>query len=261
MMYGAIIGDIAGSRFEFNNIKHKNFETLCNECYFTDDTVATIAIADAIKKSKENGTDVKEEAIKSLKTLGKKYPNVGWGWMFYHMWLKSIHPEPYNSFGNGSAMRISAAAWMAESEIEAIELAVNATVITHNHAEGIKGAIATTLMIYRAIHGASKEELMKTAEEFYDMDFTLDEIRDTYEHSEACQDTLPQAFEAFFEGEDFEDVIKNAIALGGDSDTIAAIAGSVAEAYYGVPHDLKEKAMELLTPELRKMVEEMEVTV
>ena len=259
MMYGAIIGDIAGSRFEFNNIKTKEFETFTDDCFFTDDTVATIAVALALKVSEGGEWEGLKEATKcTLGQLGMRHPNVGWGWKFYHEWLKSPDKKPYYSFGNGAAMRVSPVAWVARSEEEASKLAHDVTCITHNHPEGLKAAEVVTKLIWMARHGSNKDEIYMVARQYYNIDFTLDDIRPVYLHSEASQDTVPESIVAFLDSTDFEDAIHNAISIGGDSDTIAAIAGSIAEAYYGVPEWMKEVALKYLTPDLRNLVEKLD---
>lgn len=260
MMYGAIIGDIAGSRFEFNNHRSKDFETFTDECFFTDDTITTIAVALALDVSKSGGYRGLDDAAKSaIRSIGRRYPGAGWGGMFYD-WIFN-NPEPYNSFGNGAAMRVSPVAWVAKSTKHLKLLSYKVTKISHNHPEGIKGAEATAMMIYQAIHGATMQELEQTARSYYNIDFTLDEIRDTYQFDETCQNSVPQAFRAFIESTGFEDCIHNAISIGGDSDTIAAIAGSIAEAYYGVPGELQDKALTYLTPELQDMFIRLEYNI
>ncbi len=238
-LLGAIIGDISGSRFEFNNIKNKNFTFLTKDCFFTDDTVMTLAVAKSLCSYDKtiDRKEIKRSIIGSMHNLGEKYPDCGYGGHF-KVWIKNKEMTPYNSFGNGSAMRVSPVAWVAESLEEAEELAKITAEITHNHSEGIKGAVATAGSIFLARNGASKKEIMQYMSNYYDLDFTLDEIRPTYSFSEICQTSVPQAFKAFLEGESFEDVIRSAISIGGDSDTIAAIAGSIAECYYEIDETL-----------------------
>ena len=249
-MIGAIIGDIVGSRFEFHNHKSKEFDLFTDECFFTDDTVMTLAVA----KSLMDGTDV----VKEMKRLGQLYPGAGWGAGFGR-WLFSDSNEPYYSFGNGAAMRVSAAAYVAGSITEAIVLSRKVTEVTHDHPEGIKGAEAVTVAIYCALHGWNKEQIKGAIKQFYyDIDFTLDEIRDSYKFNETCQGSVPQALEAFFESENFEDAIRNAISIGGDSDTIAAITGSVAEAYYGVPAWIRDRALDFLDVSLGAILYDFE---
>lgn len=249
-MLGAIIGDVVGSVYEWNNIKIKDFELFKPNCFFTDDTVMTVAVAKALivtrekqAKSKEK-ISFKKELVKQMQEFGRKYPNSGYGGMF-SCWLMSDDPQPYNSFGNGSAMRVSPCGYIAVDLDEALELAKASAEVTHNHPEGIKGAQAVAAAIFLARCNKSKEEIKQYIEEhFYTLDKTLDEIRPTYTFNETCQETVPQAIQAFLESMDFEDAIRNAISLGGDSDTLAAITGSIAWAYYrefGCPIDSELK--------------------
>ena len=254
-MIGAIIGDIVGSIYEFNNIKTKDFQFFQDEMFFTDDSVMTIAIAKALD---ERG-DVGENSIKWMRKLGAKYPHSGYGGRFYE-WLFDESMGPYGSYGNGSAMRVSSVGWKADSEEQVRELSRKVTEVTHNHPEGLKGAEATAMCVYHLLDGMEKDELRKMVNrDYYKLDFTLDGIRDKYEFNESCQGTVPQAIEAFLESTDFEDAIRNAISIGGDSDTLAAITGALAEAHYGVPDSIRAKAEETLTPELRRMLHEIEV--
>lgn len=254
MLYGAIIGDIVGSRFEFNNHKSKKFELFTPMNDFTDDTVMTIAVATALKEERIcNFKHLEEQTIYWMKKFGKEFPNRGYGGMFgkwlYTPWMV----EPYNSFGNGAAMRVSACAYYAKSLEEAKELSKKVTAVTHNHPEGIKGAEATTVAIYMALMGKSKEDIKRVIErDYYDLSFTLDEIRKDYLFDETCQNTVPQAIVAFLESENFEDAIRNAVSIGGDSDTIAAITGSIAEAFYGVPKWMEREADKYIEPIYRK---------
>jgi ADP-ribosylglycohydrolase len=199
---------------------------------------------------------LKSMTIRYMQKIGRKYPHCGYGGMF-GQWIFSDNPKPYYSFGNGAAMRISPVGFIAPTEDEARKLSETITAVTHNHKEGIKGAEATVISIYMAKHGASKEEIrQKINEDYYNLNFTIDEIRDTYEFNETCQETVPQAIVAFLESDSFEDAIRTAISVGGDSDTLAAITGSIAEAYYGVPEDIKEKALTYLDTELRSIYDE-----
>lgn len=253
-MIGAIIGDIVGSRFEWNNIKSKDFDLFTAGCFFTDDSVMTIAVADALIRAKSNLEILSEYAVESMQLIGRPFPDCGYGGSFYH-WMYSDNPKPYGSYGNGAAMRVSACGFAAKSLEEAKALSKAVTEVTHNHPEGIKGAEATAVAIYLARSGYSIEEIQQhISTKYYPMDFTLDEIRDTYEFNETCQDTVPQALKAFFESLDFEDAIRNAISIGGDSDTLAAITGGIAEAYYGVPQDIKDKALNYLDEDLLQIV-------
>ena len=253
-MIGAIIGDIVGSRFEWNNIKSKDFDLFSAGCFFTDDSVMTIAVADALIRAKGNLDILSEYAVESMQLIGRPFPDCGYGGSFYH-WMYSDNPKPYGSYGNGAAMRVSACGFAAKSLEEAKALSKAVTEVTHNHPEGIKGAEATVVAIYLARSGYSIEEIQQhISTKYYPMDFTLDEIRDTYEFNETCQDTVPQALKAFFESLDFEDAIRNAISIGGNSDTLAAITGGIAEAYYGVPQDIKDKALNYLDEDLLQIV-------
>ncbi|UWG99299.1 ADP-ribosylglycohydrolase family protein [Dehalobacter sp. DCM] len=272
-MIGAIIGDIVGSRFEFNNYKAKDFELFTDQCRVTDDSIMTLAVAKAIMETEkitrtpfdadrdDSGyyAVLGEMAVKTMQEIGRKYPNCGYGGMF-NRWLFSHTPQPYNSFGNGAAMRISPAGFTATSEIEAKELAATITKVTHNHAEGIKGAIAVAVAIFMAAHSGTKEAIReKITTHYYPLNFTIDQIRATYEFNPTCQATVPQAIEAFLESVSFEDAIRLAVSLGGDSDTLAAIAGAISEAYYGVPEEMKEKALTYLDDDLRAIYEEWDV--
>ena len=246
-MLGAIYGDIVGSVFEFNNIRTKDFELFSEKSKFTDDTVMTLAVAKALvifdemtreencldAPSKNNLSYFKEILISDMHTLGDKYPNAGYGGRF-RFWLREKKTKPYGSYGNGSAMRVSPVAWYANSLEECLGFAKASAEITHNHPEGIKGAVVTAGATYLARTGATMDEIKAFVEKYYKIDFTLDEIRPTYEFNETCQDTVPEAMQAFFESTSFEDAIRNAISIGGDSDTLAAITGAVAEAYYGM---------------------------
>ena len=250
-MIGAIIGDIVGSRFEFNNHRSTEFEFFHPECTFTDDTVMTIAVADAIMSNRPFGEVMHE--------YGRNNPRRGYGGRFYN-WLLSKEPKPYNSFGNGSAMRVSPCAYLAKGNREqALTWATASAVCTHNHPEGVKGAMAITDCILMAQARRPKEEIRELAEKLYgyDMNFTIDEIRPRFGFNETCQKTVPQAIECFLESHDFESAIRIAVSLGGDSDTIANITGGIAEAYYGVPEEMKATALSMLPEEMQKVVNEM----
>lgn len=252
-MLGAVIGDIVGSRFEWHNIKTKDFEFFTNSCHFTDDTVMTIAIADALLSCNGDYSSLSSKVIKCMQEYGKLHPNAGYGGHFRD-WIYSSDPQPYNSWGNGSAMRVSPCGFIAKNLEEAEALAGITAAVTHNHPEGIKGAKATAAAIYLAKSGKSIDEIRKyITDNYYDIDFTLDDIRADYKFDVSCQGSVPQALEAFFESKDFEDAIRNAISIGGDSDTIAAITGGVAEAYYGLSTDLEVNAVSFLSPDLKKV--------
>lgn len=250
-MIGAIIGDIVGSIYEFSNHRSKDFPFFSDDCFFTDDTVMTLAVGKAIKDFKDSKeTDLSVAAVKFMQSIGRPYPHCGYGGNFF-CWINAKEPKPYNSFGNGAAMRVSAAGFAAENIEEAKQLSRMVTEVSHNHPEGIKGAEAVAVAIYLAKTGTRKdiiEEVIK--QKYYAVDFTLDSIRKTYRFNETCQDTVPQAFRAFFESTSFEDAIRNAISVGGDSDTLAAITGSIAEAYYGVSKSLEQAALTYLDDRL-----------
>ena len=276
-MLGAIIGDIVGSVYEWNNIKTKEFPFFSDDCFFTDDTVMTCAVAEAVM----NGGK-RDDFIDAMKKYGRMYPDAGYGGRF-EGWLFSDDREPYNSFGNGSAMRVSPCAWMWDCGFtartgmypgNACSMTRLSAEVTHNHPEGIKGAIATADAIFccRYYFGGycadyetpinddpaeCKKRIKKQIEKSYgyDLSRTLDEIRPGYRFNETCQNTVPQAIIAFLESTDFEDAIRNAISLGGDSDTLAAITGSIAEAAYGIPAWIKEKAISYLDEPLKEVLQ------
>ena len=236
-MFGAMIGDYVGSRFEFNNIKTKKFELFHDDCYFTDDSIMTLAVAEICQKGYINDED---KIIDTLKKWGRNYPNAGYGGTFYH-WVLGDNRKPYNSCGNGSAMRVSPCGWYGNSEEEVKEYATNVTKVTHNHPEGIKGAVVTAMSIYYARTGKSKEFLRNYMESEYPEIKSLDyeELRRTYKHGpEICQVTLPQALYCFLISESFEDCLRTTISIGGDCDTTSAISCAIAEAYYGIPKDI-----------------------
>jgi len=263
-MLGAIIGDIAGSVYEWHNIKAKDFPLFRDDCFFTDDTVMTIAVAEALMN---DGKD--DNFIDAMKKYGQLYPNAGYGGRF-GAWINSDDRESYNSWGNGSAMRVSPCPEFVfrsiypgdrpeSSIVRARELARISASVTHNHHEGIKGAEAATYCMMMA-YGYGLEEAKEHIREDvpalfgYDLSRTLDEIRPSYRFNESCQDTVPQAITAFLESTGFEDAIRNAISLGGDSDTLAAITGGIAEAAYGAPTDIKDKAMTYLDKPLKAVL-------
>ena len=264
-MLGAITGDIIGSIYEHNNIKTKKFDLFTDKNRFTDDTVMTFAVAEALMNG---GGD--ENFIRFMKRYGLLYPRAGYGGTFVR-WLASDTTEPYNSWGNGSAMRVSSCGWIANLDIPIEEglkltedLAKKSAEVTHNHPEGIKGAQATAVSIFFMRHGKSKNAIKEYKEKLkdyikdrfeYDLDFTIDEIRPIYRFDVSCQGSVPPAIVSFLESENFEDAIRNAISIGGDSDTIGAITGSIAEAAYGIPEDIKEKAMSYLDGRLKGVYE------
>ena len=260
-MYGAILGDIIGSPYEFDshNIKTKEFELFSERSEFTDDSIMTLAVADAVMRAGRDASDeaLKEALVTSMQTIGRRYPFAGYG-MKFSAWLYDDEPKPYNSFGNGSAMRVSAIPWLIQDDFaRMLHVARLSAEVTHNHPEGIKGAVSVAAAIFLAIHGKDKETIKKhvTGAYKYDLSRTCDQIRPDYHHVESCQETVPEAMTAFLEGKDFEDVIRTAVSLGGDSDTLTCIAGSMAEAFFGVPEDLKRTCRDMLTSDLLEILD------
>ena len=258
-MIGSIIGDIVGSVYEFtpNNIKTKQFEFFNPNGSYTDDSILTFATADWLL----HGVEVAHYYSK----YGEKYPwpMGGYGGRFKLWLIRSIRQQdyrPYNSCGNGSAMRVGPVGWAFDTIEEILAKAKESAECTHNHPEGIKGAQATALAIMMARHGCDKNEIRSEIEKRfeYDLQFTCEQIRPTYTWGETCQDSVPQAIVAFLDGEDYEDSIRNAISIGGDSDTIGCITGSIAEAYFGVPADLRNSAMNYLPEEFQSIISEFE---
>lgn len=252
-MYGALLGDMIGAPYEFDRgNKSKEFPLFCENSRFTDDSVMTIAVAEALLDSRFLDDDsIRAALIKSMRKWGKKYPDAGYGRKFL-CWLREKEPKPYGSCGNGSAMRVSAAGWLFDTLEETREKARLTAEVTHDHPEGIKGAEATSGAIFLARTGRSKEEIRDyIVQEFgYDLSRTCDQIRPSYYHNESCQKTVPEAITAFLEGTDFEDVIRTAVSLGGDCDTLTSIAGSIAEAFYGVPAILKAECRRRLPEDM-----------
>ncbi len=253
-MLGAIIGDIVGSRFEWNNIKTKEFEFLTYRCFVTDDSIMSLAIAKAVLDCNENYNNLGKLAVTCMQEIGRPYPECGYGGMF-KQWIYSDNPQPYGSYGNGAAMRVSACGFAASTLEEAKILSKMVTEVTHNHPEGIKGAEATAIAIFLAKSGKNILQIRDyISDNYYPMNFTIDSIRETYAFNETCQDTVPQAIMAFLESASFEDAIRNAISIGGDSDTLAAITGGIAEAYYGIPTEIRKHALTYLDERLMKIL-------
>lgn len=253
-MFGAILGDIIGSPYEFDRgQKVKGFPLFQESSIFTDDSVMTIAVAEAFMDVTAETADeeIRKLLVSSMRKWGRKYPFAGYG-MRFSIWLAEPRPKPYGSYGNGSAMRVSSAAWLFDDLETVRRMARLSAEVTHNHPEGIKGAESTAAAIYLARTGKSKEEIRKYIEaEFgYDLSRTCDEIRPDYYHVESCMETVPEAITAFLEGESFEDVIRTAVSLGGDCDTLTAIAGSIAEGFYGIPDVLKRESFRRVTDEI-----------
>lgn len=257
-MLGAILGDIVGSPFEFdhNNYKHKDFPLLIEKSHFTDDTVMTVAVARGLIAGQGDAQKTFAEVQHEMRRLGNVYPDAGYGGMFGR-WLRAEHPQPYGSFGNGSAMRVSAAGWLFDTLDKTLEMAKVTAEVTHNHPEGIKGAQATAAAIFLARTGHSKPEIKRYVEQTfgYDLNRTCDEIRPTYHHVETCQQTVPEAIIAFLESVSFEDALRNAVSLGGDSDTLACITGGIAEAFYGMPQELRDETLKRLPEDIREAYE------
>lgn len=246
-MLGAIIGDVVGSLYEFGSAKSKIFPLFASDCRPTDDSIMTVAVGCAcVDADLSDETDFKRVLVYRMREIGRLYPNAGYGENFYR-WLTDDRMGPYGSMGNGSAMRVSSVAWVAQSLEEAERLARWSAEVTHDHPEGIRGAQATAAAIYLARSGADKSEIRRYVEErYYRFGRTLDEIRPGYRPDLTCEGSVPEAILCFLEARDFEDAIRNAISLGGDGDTQAAIAGSIAEAYFGIPDELQEKVFEYM---------------
>ena len=270
LMYGAILGDIIGRPYEFlRAVKDRNFELFNKRSVFSDDSVMTIAVAEALLKVTDGRSrafttedpDIenrfKEILIDSLKKWGRRYPDAGYGGRFM-AWLLSDKRDPYNSYGNGSAMRVSAAGYVADNLETTIKVAAWTAEVTHNHHEGVKGAEAVAACIFMARTGCTKEEIKGYVEStfHYDLSRTVDEIKPGYSFDVSCQGSVPESIICFLEGDSFESAVRNAVYLGGDTDTMGAIAGSIAEAYYGVPESLKEECRKRVTPEMLEVLTE-----
>ena len=257
-MIGALLGDMIGSVYEFDRGgKTKDFPLFQPDSQFTDDSVMTIAVAEALLNvsAETEEETVKKEVVRQMRSWGRRYPDAGYGARF-SWWLMTPDPKPYGSWGNGSAMRTSAAGWLYDTMEDTVRMARLAAEVTHDHPEGLKGAMAVSAAICLARKGSSKQEIRDhiTDAYGYDLSRTCDEIRPGYHHVESCQETVPEAVTAFLEGNDFEDVIRTAVSLGGDCDTLTCIAGSIAEAYYGVPEWLKEECLKRITPEMKDVL-------
>ena len=262
-MYGAILGDIIGEPFEIDRgNKTKDFPLFSKGPKFTDDTVMTIAVAEGLMDSMGKSDDeIRKALVDSMQRWGARYPYAGYGGMF-RRWLHSEDPQPYGSYGNGSAMRVSSAGWLFDSFDETWKKARLTAEVTHNHPEGIKGAECVAAVIWMARHGKTRDEIRAFVEDTfgYDLSRTCDEIRPGYHHVESCQETVPEAVTAFLEGNDFEDVIRTAVSLGGDCDTLTCIAGSMAEAFYGVPPQLIEKCETLVPYDMLQVIQRFNKT-
>lgn len=249
---GAISGDVFGSIYEWDNIKTTDFDLFNPKCTYTDDTVLTIAVADSIMNNKDFNRTIWE--------YGNKYPHRGYGGNFSY-WLKSKKPQPYNSFGNGSAMRVSPVGFAYNDLETVLQKAEESAAVSHNHPEGIKGAQATASAIFMARNGKSKDEIRDyIASKFnYDLNFTVQQIRPTYKFDVTCQGSVPQSIVAFLESTDYENAIRLAISLGGDSDTIACITGGIAAAFYKeIPDEIQEFVLSKLPDEFIKIINDFE---
>ena len=260
-MYGAILGDMIGAPYEFDRgDKTKEFPLFCRHSQFTDDSVMTIAVAEALLDSRgKEDAEVKAALVKSMRKWGRSYPDAGYGLRFYR-WLRAKNPEPYGSYGNGSAMRVSSAGWLFDTLEQTRHMARLTAEVTHNHPEGIKGAEATASAIFLARTGHGKGEIKDYIVREFGCDLTrsCDQIRPTYSHVESCQKTVPEAITAFLEGADFEDVIRTAVSLGGDCDTLTCIAGGIAEAFFGVSEELTDECRKRLPQDMLAVLDRFE---
>jgi type I restriction enzyme M protein len=256
-LIGAIIGDVAGSRFEFNNYRAKDFDFMPDDCFITDDTVMTCAVARALLDCSGDYSFRKlyDAVVYEMKEIGCRYPSCGYGGRFAR-WVLGDSSEPYNSFGNGAAMRVSPVVEGAMTLGECESMAAIVTMPTHNHPEGIASAMCVAGCAWLAKYGASKKDIEAYALMYYDLDRSVDDIRKDNYFSEYAYITTPQAIQCFLESNSFEDCIRNCISIGGDSDTIAATAGAIAEYYYGVPDDIKGRVMDFLPDDLKRIVED-----
>lgn len=251
-MLGPVIGDIVGSIYEFNNHRSKDFPLFGSNVTFTDDSVCTLALAHALL----SGSD----PAKILQSWCRRYPARGYGSRF-NQWIRNPKPQPYNSFGNGAAMRVSSAAWLGKDMGQSLDFADKITEITHNHPEGMRGARATCHSIRMAIDGTSIDQIRAAIESIYGYDLSraIDDIRADYRFDETCQGTVPVALVCALTANDFEDAIRNAISVGGDSDTVAAIAGSIAEPLFGIPKEIAAKALDYLPEEFCNVIVKVHV--
>ena len=261
-MYGAILGDIIGSPYEFDRSpKIKDFPLFSRSSRFTDDTVMTLGVADAFLSVPAGASEdeIRQQLVRSMQRFGRAYPAIGYGAKFL-AWLMTDDPRPYGSWGNGSAMRVSSVGWLFDDLDTVLRMAELSAAVSHDHPEAVKGAQAVAAAIYLARTGSSKVEIKSYIEEQfgYDLNRTCDEIRPNYRHDVSCRGTVPEAVTAFLEGQDFEDVIRTAVSLGGDCDTLTCIAGAMAEAFYGVPEALKQTCQDYLPGDLLTVLDRFE---
>lgn len=248
-MLGSIIGDVCGSKYEHNNIKNIDFNLFDKDCFFTDDTVCTIAIAKALLDCNNEFIDLQQKCIENLRYFCNKYNKLPYGEMF-KKWLKSDCPQPYFSYGNGAAMRVSPVSYVAQNIEQVKSLSYKVTSITHNDPQGLKGAEAVAICVFLARKGYSKTEIKQYIQDnYYDLSFDMQELRDSYCFDVSCDGSVPQAIYCFLQSKSFENAIKIAISIGGDSDTIACITGSIAQGYYGIPNMTQRQCLDKLPQE------------
>ena len=262
-MEGAFIGDVVGCMYEWKRKKTKDFPLFQPRCHATDDSFMTLAVAMAFRDAKaagrlDDGVVVLPLLIKYMQALGRKYPHAGFGHKF-KQWLFQDNPQPYGSFGNGAAMRVSPAGWFGESIEQVQQLAVWSAAVSHNEESSYDAAKAVAGAVFLARHKASKKDIRTYLEQFYPLNFTIDEIRDTYHGDTTCDGSVPEALACFLDSTDFEDAIRNAISLGADADTQAAIAGSIAEPFYGIPDPILQAGRKFYTVEMREFIETSDV--
>lgn len=261
-MLGAIIGDIGGSVYEFLGLKNKNQLLFSSLSFFTDDTIMTCVIAKSLMECNGDYTNLSEITIKNMHKIGPQYyKTAGYGSMFYN-WLITGNKKPYNSFGNGSAMRIGAIPYFADSIEMVKDLTRKVTEITHNHPEGLKGAEATAVAEWLALNGYEKEDIKKYIEDnYYSLDFDEEDLFKNYKFDGSCQGTVPQCIFAFLVSSSYEDAIRKVISWGGDTDTMGAITGAIAEAFYGVPENLKQIGLAYLDETMLDIVKDFQKTI
>lgn len=256
LVLGAIVGDIIGSRFEWNNHKSKDFELFTPKCKPTDDSIMTLAIAKALTAFAGDYEKLSRDAEKCMTELANTYPNAGYGGRFW-AWVNSENQQAYNSYGNGAAMRVSPVAYCAQNVDELKKLSFAVTGVSHNHPCGLAGAEAVAVATYMARIGEPKQNIKNYIQaKYYKIDFSLDDIRASYAFDVSCQGSVPVALEAFFESNDFEDAIRNAVSVGGDSDTISAITGAVAAEFYKIPRNIQIKARQFLDKNQQEILDE-----